>query len=96
MDRKENKRSLKSSPYFQHKPKKTKKPTLFSITSTPSIKASHDDALKKCQGSNLHGRKNRINNEISIYQMENPQKLFEARTFSARRHKHSAFKNFKE
>ena len=49
MDKKENKRSLKHSTYFQYKPKKTKKTMLFSIPSTPSLKLSQDYALKKCQ-----------------------------------------------
>lgn len=67
MDKKENKRSLKYSPYFNIKPKKNKKTMLFSIPSTTSLKFIQEDMVKKIQWStNQVVRTSRIGNEISL------------------------------
>lgn len=50
MDKKENKRSMKLSPYFQYRPKKAKKSVLFSPTSSPSLRFHQNNMLKKNTG----------------------------------------------
>ena len=97
MDKKENKRLLKMSPYFQYRPKKGKKSLLFSAVSMSSSKISQDDGMKKSSGgSHHHLRSNRIYYDVSSYQKENNDKISTAKTLSTQRHQHSTFKYIKD
>lgn len=49
MYKKENKRSLKSSTYFQSRAKKNKKSLLFSSTSSPLLKVVNGNVQRKDQ-----------------------------------------------
>lgn len=63
MDKKENKRSLKASPYLQYRSKKSKKSLLFSSPSVSSIKSKPQDTFRKSNTSKyIFFRSNRLYN----------------------------------